>query len=63
MGSITITELNMKSKIGISRVNADRKQVVAEEGRPFIKSGPKECVCRIIRACMAETNVLLRRTH
>ena len=35
-GGITITELN-ESKIGDKPSDADRKQVVAEEGRPFIK--------------------------
>ena len=39
-GSITITELN-ESKIGDKPSDADRKQVVAEEGERLLKAVPK----------------------
>ena len=39
-GGITITELN-ESKIGDKPSNADRKQVVAEEGDRLLKAVPK----------------------
>ena len=39
-GGITITELN-ESKIGDKPSDADRKQVVDEEGERLLKAGPK----------------------
>ncbi len=48
-GGITITELN-ESKIGDKPSDADRKQVVIEEGeRTFIKRGSEECLYSVTR--------------